>query len=103
MSEQTQIRREFGWVFLELMGHRQRIGQAREEEVAGGLMLRIDIPTSGTDYITEYYGAASIYAMRPVAEEVARNHWASKDPRPARPADYRPAIEHDRDEQEVSF
>lgn len=82
--------REFGWVMLELMGHRQRIGQAREEEIAGGLMLRIDIPTEGEDYATEYYGSSSIYSIRPISEEVARSHWQARDPRPARPVDFKP-------------
>lgn len=94
---ENQVRRDFGWVLLELMGHRQRVGKAREEEIAGGIMLRIDIPTQGEDYLTEYYGASSIYAMRPVAEEIARDHFAARDPRPSRPATYRPAITHDDD------
>lgn len=93
MSETKTVKKAFGWVLLELMGHRQRIGQAREEEVAGGVMLRIDIPTEGEggeEYVTEYYGASSIYALRPVTEEVARDHWARSDPRPAKPTGYRP-------------
>jgi hypothetical protein len=100
MAENDQGRREFGWVLVELMGHRQRIGRAREEEVAGGMMLRIDIPTAGEDYVTEYYGASAIYALRPVSEAVARDHFAARDPRPARPADYRPALDH-RDDDEA--
>lgn len=102
-TEETRNPREFGWVMLELMGHRQRIGQAREEEIAGGLMLRIDIPTDGEDYATEYYGASSIYSLRPISEEVAKAHWANKDPRPARPVTFRPEaqIEHHDDDNEV--
>lgn len=94
--------KDFGWALVELMGHRQRIGMAREEEIAGGLMLRIDIPTDGEEYVTEYYGASSIYALRPISEEVARDHFAARDPRPPRPADYRPSsqIEHLDDEDE---
>ena len=67
--------------------------------IAGGLMLRIDIPTDGEDYATEYYGASSIYALRPVSEDVARDHYAARDPRPPRPVKYRPEnqIEHDDD------
>lgn len=100
MAENDQVRRDFGWALVELMGHRQRIGRAREEEVAGGLMLRIDIPTEGDDYVTEYYGASAIYALRPVSEEVARDHFAARDPRPSRPAGYRPALDHHDDEVE---
>lgn len=102
MTDDPKTPRDFGWVLLELMGHRQRIGLAREEEIAGGLMLRIDIPTEGEDYATEYYGASSIYALRPVAEEVARDHYAARDPRPPRPVQYREAsqIEHHDDEKD---
>ena len=101
MAEQNTPR-DFGWALLELMGHRQRIGLAREEEIAGGLMLRIDVPTEGDEYVTEYYGASSIYALRPVSEAVARDHYAARDPRPVNPADYRrPSIEHhDADEED---
>ena len=86
--------KDFGWVLLELMGHRQRIGKAREEEVAGSRLLRIDIPTDDDDeYVTEYYGASSIYALRPISEEVAKDHYAKSDPRPSRPAAYRPSTQ----------
>ncbi|MBB95561.1 MAG: acetyltransferase [Rhodobacteraceae bacterium] len=87
---------DFGWVLLELMGHRQRIGEAREEYVGSGKMIRIDIPT-GTDgdVVTEFYGTNAVYSLRPISEEVARDHWASRDPRPVRPAEYRPASQID--------
>jgi len=78
-----------GWAMLELMGHRQRVGRVSEAEMYGGKLLRIDIPTDGGD-VTEYYGCTSVYALRPLAEEVARD--AAKrhsDPRPVRPVDYR--------------
>ena len=86
------------WAILELLGHRQRVGLVREVEMFGGKMLRIDIPTEGGD-ITEFYGASSLYAMRPVSEEVVRDIMRhSADPRPIRPAEYRerPALTDDR-------
>ena len=78
-----------GWAMLELMGHRQRVGRVQEVEMFGGKLLRIDIPTEGGD-VTEFYGCSSIYAMRPIAEDVARD--AAKrygDPRPVKPVEYR--------------
>jgi hypothetical protein len=96
------------WAILELLGHRQRVGLVREVEMFGGRMLRIDIPTDGGD-ITEFYGSSSLYAMRPVSEEVARDIMKrSGDPRPVRPAEYREpqAITHchdEYDEGELSF
>lgn len=62
-----------GWAILEIMGHRQRPGYVREVEIAGGKMLRVDIPTPGGD-VTEFYGVASIYSLRPCSEEIARDH-----------------------------
>lgn len=94
---------DFGWVLLELMGHRQRIGMAREEYVGSGKMIRIDIPTGEDgDVVTEFYGTSAVYALRPISEEVAKDHWAARDPRPVRPAEYRPSsqIEHQDDEED---
>lgn len=74
---------------LELMGHRRRAGMVEEVDIAGGKLLRIDIPNDGGD-ITEFYGAGAIYALRPVSEEIARR--AAKDRgdlRPVRPVEYR--------------
>ena len=89
-----------GWALLELMGHRQRVRHVREVEVAGGKLLRIDIPTDSED-VTEFYGAGAIYALRPVSEEVARE--AAKrhsDPRPIRPAGFRELPRYDEDEDD---
>lgn len=94
-----------GWAVVELMGHRQRAGFVREVEIAGGKMLRIDIPTDAGD-VTEFYGSASLYALRPCAEEIARD--MSKgyaDPRPVRPVEYRERkqIAHQEDDDELAF
>jgi hypothetical protein len=85
----TQITAYEGWAMLELMGHRQRVGRVQEVEMYGGKMLRIDIPLEGGD-VTEFYSCASIYALRPLSEEVARDRVKELgDPRPVRPVDYR--------------
>lgn len=99
MTETTEATapQDFGWVLLELMGHRQRIGMAREEYVGSGKMIRIDIPAGDDgDTVTEFYGTSAVYALRPISEEIAKDHWAAKDPRPVRPAEYKPPthIEH---------
>ena len=78
-----------GWALLELMGHRQRPGYVKEVEIAGGKMLRVDIPTKGGD-VTEFYGVQAVYALRPCSEEIVRGEitrW--NDPRPVRPVEYR--------------
>lgn len=80
------------WAILELMGHRVRIGFVEEVEIAGGKMLRIDIPTDGGD-VTEFYGCASVYSLRPVAEDYARDQAKRYgDPRPVRPVEYKESL-----------
>jgi hypothetical protein len=77
------------WAIVALMGHRERPGYVEEVEIAGAKMLRIDIPTPGGD-VTEFYGANSVYSIRPCTEEIARaaaSNWG--DPRPIRPVEYR--------------
>lgn len=85
-----------GWALVELMGHRSRPGYAKEVEMAGGRMLRIDIPVgddlAGDGFVTEFYGASAIYALRPASEEVVRDAARVRygaDPRPIRPVEYR--------------
>lgn len=95
MNEQAEAAFD-AWAIVELMGHRQRAGQVREVEICGAKMLRIDIPAE-PDPITEFYGGAAIYAIRPTSEEVARGFVKSAyDLRPVRPVEYRSprAIEH---------
>lgn len=78
-----------GWAILELMGHRRRAGRVAEVEMFGGKLLRIDIP-AGDGEVTEFYGATSIYSLRPATEEVARRAAGQLgDPRPVQPVDYR--------------
>lgn len=81
-----------GWAIVELMGHRTRPGYVKEVEVAGGKMLRVDIPVSDSDHVSEFYGVPAIYSIRPTTEEIAREKagYSYHDPRPVRPVDYRP-------------
>lgn len=77
-----------GWAIVELMGHRTRPGYIKEVEIAGGKMLRIDIPAPDGD-ATEFYGAASIYSIRPCSEQIARDQASGANSRPVRPIQYR--------------
>lgn len=94
-----------GWAILELMGHRSRPGYVKEVEMAGGKMLRIDIPIAD-GHVTEFYGCSAVYSMRPASEEIVRDSVKRSygaDPRPVRPVDYRPqeqiaAADHPDDE-----
>jgi len=107
LSDQT----ETYWAIVELMGHRQRAGLCQEVEKFGAKLLRIDIP-AGDEFVTEFYGGSSIYALRPSSEEIARA-FAERmgDPRPVTPVSYRleapdphrPFDQDDADDDEIDF
>jgi hypothetical protein len=80
-----------GWAILEIMGHRTRPGFVQEVEIAGGKMLRVDIHGEEDVVVTEFYGVASIYSLRPVSEEIARDRAKGGSLRPVRPVEYREA------------
>lgn len=82
------------WAILELMGHRVRPGFVEEVEIAGGRMLRVDIHGDDGTVVTELYGVQSVYSLRPVTEEIARDMAKHTELRPMRPVEYRdvPAI-----------
>lgn len=77
-----------GWAIVELMGHRTRPGFVKEVEIAGGKMLRIDIPAPDAD-VTEFYGTSAIYSIRPCSEQMARDQAIGANSRPVRPIQYR--------------
>lgn len=69
MSDKTTFE---GWCLVELFGHQKIVGYTTEATLAGGAFLRVDVPKpdkSGTDF-TRYYGAAAIYSISPVSEDI---------------------------------
>ncbi|GGG97612.1 hypothetical protein [Pedobacter zeae] len=61
------------WCIVELFGHSQIAGKCTEQNIAGTNMLRVDVPeTSKNGPFTKFYGAAAIYAINPVTEEVVK-------------------------------
>lgn len=67
---------EGAWAMVEMLGHRQIIGQLSEVTVAGAPMLRVDVPSEPPR--TTLIAPASLYAITPISEEQAR---ASASPR----------------------
>lgn len=65
MEEQQQEM----WAVVELMGHGRTAGRIRLSDLGG--LLRVDVPTED-NYRTEFYGAAAVYSVKIVSEEVAR-------------------------------
>lgn len=61
------------WAIVEMLGHRRVAGRVREVQLAGAGFLRLDIPaTEGHGEQTQYIAPGSVYALHPVAEDVAR-------------------------------
>lgn len=61
------------WAILEIMGHQTYAGMVSEQSVGGASFVRIDVPeTEGQPAFTKLFGAASIYCISPVTEEVGR-------------------------------
>lgn len=71
------------WVVAELMGHVRLAGRLTEESHFGTALGRIDIPTGDGDeeFVTQYFGGASVYRITPVSEEAARQ--VARQSRPA--------------------
>ncbi|MBL7494454.1 acetyltransferase [Frankia sp. AgB1.9] len=63
------------WAIVELMGRVRRAGRVREVTIAGAGMIRLDVP-AGVDAdepaVTQFLSPAALYAITPVAEDVAR-------------------------------
>ena len=86
---------EIGWSILELFGHRRLAGWVTEVEIAGGKMLRVDVPAAdpaSTPAVTQFYGVAAIYCLTPTTEPVARQLAARNQPAPVTPWELRPAL-----------
>lgn len=67
-----------GWAIVELFGHKRIAGHLSSQVVAGGSLVRIDVPETPADRhpatagYTKLVGVAAIYGITPVSEEVAR-------------------------------
>jgi len=58
----------FDWAVVEIFGHRRHAGRIREEERFGARMLRVDVPTVGSDgqpsaWVTHWYGGSAIFSL----------------------------------------
>ena len=60
------------WAVVELFGRQVIAGQVTEVTIAGGDMLRVDVPSiNGLDAYTKFYGSGAIYSITPVDEASA--------------------------------
>lgn len=71
-----------GWAILELFGHKRMAGFVSSQQVAGGALVRIDVPATEptregehagpTPAYTKLVGLAAIYGITPCTEDLAR-------------------------------
>lgn len=60
------------WAIVEIMGHQRYAGRVSEQTIAGGALLRIDIPaTPRQPAYSKLFGVSSVYAITPTTEELA--------------------------------
>lgn len=60
------------WAIVELFGY-HLAGKVSKAEIGGAAFVRLDVPAvEGREAFTKFLGQASIYAITPVAEEIAR-------------------------------
>lgn len=60
------------WALVELFGHNRIVGLVTEQAIGGASFIRVDVPgPDGATRYTRMFGAAAIYAINPVAKDVA--------------------------------
>lgn len=78
-----------GWAIVECMGHKRLAGHVRETVIAGAGMLRVDVPSEPP--ATQYVSPASIYALTPCTEDIARRMAKQCAPEPVKRWELPPA------------
>lgn len=73
MNDQTTQKNGFDeWALCEIMGHQRIVGKVSEQVIAGAAFLRVDVPDKdGNTRFTRFYGTSAIYAISPIAKEMA--------------------------------
>lgn len=62
------------WALVELFGHTRIAGEVTEQTIAGGAMVRIDVPeTEKSPAFTRIVNVQAIYAINPITEDMAKS------------------------------
>lgn len=82
------------WAMVELFGHARIAGEVSEQTIAGGAMVRIDVPETETSPgFTRIVNVAAIYAINPMSEEMVRSIAGQLNVKPIQPWDIREYVE----------
>ncbi len=82
------------WAVVELFGHTKIAGEVSEKSLAGGAMLRIDVPEiPGNPAFTRFVNISAVYAINPVDPDTAKQAAASLMVKPIESWDIRKMLE----------
>lgn len=82
------------WAVVELFGHTKIAGEVSEKSLAGGAMLRIDVPkVEGNPEFTRFVNISAVYAINPVDQETALLVAGQLKSKPVSPWDIRDYIQ----------
>ena len=82
------------WALVELFGHSRIAGEVSEQTIAGGAMVRIDVPETETSpAFTRIVNVSAIYAINPMTEEMVRSISGQLNVKPIQPWDIREYVE----------
>lgn len=82
------------WAMVELFGHTRIAGEVSEQSIAGGAMLRIDVPeTKSNAAFTRIVNVTAIYAINPMTEELVHSIAGQLNVKPIQPWDVQKFLE----------
>lgn len=82
------------WAMVELFGHTRIAGEVSEQTIAGGAMLRIDVPeTDVSPAFSRIVHVNAVYAINPMTEEMARSIAGQLNIKPIQVWDIREYVE----------
>lgn len=93
MIEQTKILFRT-WAMVELFGHTRIAGEVTEQTIAGGAMVRIDVPeTEACPAFSRIVNVSAIYAINPMTEEMVKSIAGQLNVKPIQVWDIREYVE----------
>jgi hypothetical protein len=104
MSDEKQADRPETWGIVEVMGHSRYAGRLSEDQRFGFPLLRVEVPAiEGAAAFEKHLGGASIFAITPCSEEVARAAAVRFAARPITLVDFAPRLpapQYDEDDED---